>query len=233
RGELLGEGRKVFEIPHLNAGLSVAGSYSVNNISMNDWIDNFILDDLNRGNDSLENFSRRLNNRLESDMNVREKRNGLLIHIAGYQESGGLFHPEFWFVRNVHGIDDRTGEYININNTFDVTEDFWTRDCPQKNLLEGFNRGFYQMYGNGFASGRIGFFMLQNNLNRFFANIWNNNNWSFCPPQSLNHMEKLIKLYIQIIGILFEISNYPGTLIGGKVQTLAIPQPNHFVKQCT
>jgi len=27
RGELLGEGRKVFEIPHLNAGLSVAGSY--------------------------------------------------------------------------------------------------------------------------------------------------------------------------------------------------------------
>lgn len=230
RGELVGIGKKVFQIHHLNAGLSLAGSYTVNNIPMNRWMEDFILEDMRIEDSSFKNFAERLKDRLENEMTISEKSMGLMIHIAGYTEINGIYHPEFWFVRNVHGIDNRTGEYTNINDKFNATEDFWTRDCPKNNLLEAFNKGMYQMYGNGFASGRIGFFMLQKTLNNFFLQIWSNTNWHFTPPKSLNQMEALIKLYIKIIGTLFEISDYPGPLIGGDIQTYTIPQPDNFVQ---
>ena len=40
--KLAGEGKKVFSIPKLNAGISIAGSYGVGNETMDIWLPKFI-----------------------------------------------------------------------------------------------------------------------------------------------------------------------------------------------
>ncbi len=127
-----GTGQKTFPITFLNAGLTVAGNYSVAHVSMDTWMNNFIKRQQGIANLTLEQFSRTLRDELQTNMLPDEKLGGSIIHIAGYVEQNGRTHPEFWFVRNVHGINQQTGEYENIDETFDITEDFWTRLSQSK-----------------------------------------------------------------------------------------------------
>jgi len=224
-GRQAGQGRKTFPVQHLDAGLTVAGSYSVGNKRMDSWMDGFIQSHADSGNTSLANFAEALRNELQRQMLPDEKADGSMIHIAGYVEQGGESHPEFYFVTNVHRIDPVTGEYNDIDENFGVSEDFWNRDCPKFNLLQEFQRGVGQIYINGFASGRISFLALQRNMTHFFRGIWGNPTWNFRPPHSLDENRLLIEMYIRIIGTLFEISDYSAPFIGGDPRTYAIPQP--------
>ncbi|GAI41503.1 unnamed protein product, partial [marine sediment metagenome] len=95
-----------------------------------------------------------------------------------------------------------------------------------------FQKGAYQIYINGFASGRIGFVMLQPVMNKFFHLIWSNPKWKFRPPRSIAETEILVRLYMQIIGISFQLSNYSAPFIGGDIQTYVIPQPLNTVTAC-
>jgi hypothetical protein len=220
-----GESQKTFEIKHLNAGLTVAGSYSVKGVRMNHWMNNFIQEQANTGVSSVSEFAHNLGSELESQMSPGEKEGGSMMHIAGYVEENAMSHPEFWFIRNVAGIDPHTGEYTDISPNFHITEDFWTRDCPKNKLMEAFQTGAYQVYVNGFASGRIGFVALQRVMNHFFQGIWGNPRWAFRPPSSIEETRILVELNVQIIGILFQLSDYPAPFIGGDIQTYVIPQP--------
>jgi hypothetical protein len=226
-----GESQKTFEIKHLNAGLTVAGSYSVGGVRMNLWMNNFIQEQANARISFLSEFAYNLGNELEAQMSPNEKASGSMIHIAGYVEEEGKFHPEFWFVRNVTGIDPHTGEYTGTSPHFQVTEDFWTRDCPKNKLMEAFQTGAYQIYVNGFASGRIGFVALQRVMNHFFYGVWSNPNWAFRPPRSIEETKLLVELNIQVIGTLFKLSDYPAPFIGGDIQTYVIPQPPNTVTE--
>jgi len=226
-----GESQKTFVIAHLNAGLTVAGSYTVGGVRMNHWMDNFVLEQAGGGISSLSDFAHNLGNELEARMSPEEKANGSMVHIAGYVGQEGGSHPEFWFVRNVTGIDPYTGEYTGTSPNFQVTEDFWTRDCPKNKLMEAFQTEGHQIYINGFASGRIGFVVLQRMMNHFFYGIWNNPTWAFRPPRSIEETQELVKLNVQIIGTLFKLSDYPAPFIGGDIQTYAIPQPSNTVTE--
>ena len=226
-----GESQKTFDINHLDAGLTVAGSYSVGGVRMNHWMSDFIQEQANTGVSSLSDFSHNLGKALEAQMSPDEKSNGSMVHIAGYVPGESKSHPEFWFVRNVTGIDPHTGEYTGTSPHFQVTEDFWTRDCPKHKLMEAFQAGAYQIYVNGFASGRIGFVVLQRVMNHFFYGIWDNPNWAFRPPRSTEENKVLVELNVQIIGTLFKLSDYPAPFIGGDIQTYVIPQPPNIVTE--
>jgi hypothetical protein len=225
-----GESQKTFKIEYLNAGLTVAGSYSVGGIRMNSWMNDFIQEQASVGI-SLGDFAHTLGSRLETQMSPREKDDGSMIHIAGYVEEEGRSHPEFWFVRNVTGINGDTGEYTGTSPGFRVSEDFWTRDCPENRMMEAFQVGGYQIYVNGFASGRIGFVALQRHMDRFFRKIWSNPDWAFRPPCSIEENKTLVELNMQIIGILFKLSDYPAPFIGGDIQLHVIPQPSNTVTE--
>lgn len=230
-----GIGQKTFAVPFLNAGLTVAGNYSVANVPMNTWMNNFIQQQQNVQNNSLELFSRALMAELQNNMSTTEKSNGCIIHIAGYVEVNGRSHPEFWFVRNVHGINQQTGEYENINDTFNITEDFWTRDCPARNLMQSFrDTNIYsrQIYINGFPSGRIGYNAVSMQLDEFFLAIWRVREWRFRQPQSLEETERLIKLTMRVINDMFILSDYNAHYIGGDIQTHLIQQPTNIVDRC-
>jgi hypothetical protein len=99
-GNRAGESKKTFPLSYLNAGLTVAGAFSVDGMPMALWMDNFISAmDPHGGDLTLRAFAVILGSRLESEMTVNEKRGGSMIHIAGYVEAAGLYHPEFFFVR--------------------------------------------------------------------------------------------------------------------------------------
>lgn len=229
-GRPAGQGRKTFPVRHLNAGLTVAGSYSIGDKRIDNWMDSFIQSHADSGNTSLANFAETLKNELQGQMLPAEKVNGSMIHIAGYVEKGGESHPEFYFITNVHRIDRVTGEYNDIDENFGISEDFWNRDCPKFNLMQEFQKGVGQIYINGFASGRISFLALQRVMEQFLRGIWGYPSWKFRPPRSLDENKLLIDLYIRIIGNLFEISDYSAPFIGGDPQTFAIPQPPNIVR---
>lgn len=227
-----GTGQKTFPIPHLKVGLTVAGSYSVGGVSMNKWMNDFIQDQQKKQNQTIETFSNNLKNELQLKMLPAEKRNGSLVHIAGYVEHENKSHPEFWFVRNIHGLNTKTGEYENIDETFEISEDFWNRDCPQGKLMEIFQDETIfsrQLYINGFTPGRIGYNVVSKKLDEFFLGIWNVPDWKFRRPKSLNETERLVKLYMQVINDLFVLSDYSAKYIGGGTQTHLIPQPANIV----
>ncbi len=230
-----GTGQKTFPISYLNAGLTVAGNYSVAGISMDKWMTDFIQKQQTIQDLTLEKFSKTLQDELQNKMDSDEKQNGCLIHIAGYVENEGRSHPEFWFVRNVHRMNSKSGEYENIDNNFEITEDFWTKDCPKNNLMETFNEENIfsrQIYINGFTPGRIGYNVVSKKLDEFFLGIWRVQDWKFRQPKSLGDTERLIKLYMQAINDLFILSDYNAHYIGGGVQTHLIPQPSNIINKC-
>jgi hypothetical protein len=220
-----GAGKKTFEIKHLNAGLTTAGCYTVGDVPMNLWMDKFIKDQTDAGVSSLSGFAHDLADALQTQMLPEEKACGSMVHIAGYVEAQTESHPEFWFVRNVTGVDESTGEYTGTSPDFRVTEDFWTRDCPNNKLMEKFQAGAARIYVNGFASGRIGFFNLQRTMDLFLSGIWNITAWRFRPPRSIEEAKLLVELNIQVIGTLFKLSDYHAPFIGGDTQTYLIPAP--------
>jgi len=221
-GSPAGEGQKTFPIKHLNAALTVAGCYSVGGTPMNEWMNNIIELHSKRGGTLLEDFAEYLRKLLEVNMIPSEKQMGCMVHIAGYVKDNDKSHPEFWFIRNIHGIDQNTGEYTNIDSIFEKSEDFLSKFSSKTELVQWLNNGNYQVYGNGFASGRIGFFTLMPYLNNLFNQIWQVPNWKFRGPKTVEETESLVKLYIQSINTLFAISDYSTAYIGGEVQSYCI-----------
>ena len=226
-----GQAKKTFALDYLNAGLTVAGAYSVAGMAMDLWMQDFIRVQEANGTRPLSRFAEVLRSALEAQMLSQEK-NGSMVHIAGYVESGGVQHPEFDYVRNVYGIDTSTGEYFDVRPAFAVSEDFWTRDCPRANLMAAFQSGIYMIYINGFASGRIGYLGLQATMNSFFESIWAQQNWKFRRPSSLAETVLFVKLYMSIIDTLFQVSDYDAPFIGGGCQIYEIPQPPNTATGC-
>ena len=157
-----------------------------------------------------------------------QKESGSLIHIAGYAVKNEKYHPEFWFVRNVFNLDLTTGEYSDFRKEFIKSEDFWTRDNLTDDLFKKCqsNDSMYQLYINGFSAGRIGYNILQSQLNKFLSGIWSNPTWKFRPPKSIDEAAELIVDYMRIINTIFKLSDYSGQVVGGKIRYYKIPQPS-------
>jgi hypothetical protein len=224
-GSPAGEARKLFELPFLDAGLTVAGSYSVGGERMDDWLNNFVQGQKQANCSSLEQFATTLSQTLEKQMNREETKRGSMIHIAGYVRDADGSHPEFWFVRNIHSMDMRTGEYGVPTDTFQVAEDLWNRDWQRFDLGALFQQGGFQLYINGYTSGRISYRILQDYMAAFFTQIWQNPAWRFRRPTSLEESRLIVDLYIRAVGVLFQVSDYGAPVIGGSPQTYAIAAP--------
>jgi len=224
-GLAAGQAPKVFPIPFLNAGLTVAGSYGVGVQSMDMWMKTFIQRQERNKCGTLEAFATALAAAIQNEMTATQQDSGSIVHIAGYVQDKDSSHPEFWFVRNIYGMDQATGEYTDFRNTFQVSEDFWNRDWDKNHLDQLFQEDGYQIYINGFTSGRVSYMILQSVMNQFFQSVWSNPAWQFRAPKSLEDNTLLVELYIRMIGVLFRISDYSAPFIGGTPQTYAIAPP--------
>jgi hypothetical protein len=228
-GEDVTEGKKVFPIDYLNAGLSVAGTYSVDGKDMNIWMEGFIRAQKDARVTTLQQFSQTLQQKLQSSLRENEFKLGCMIHICGYSETNGVTHPELWFLRNIHSINNDTGQYENIDETIDISEDFASRDLLTNTTIEKYiikDHKFDYSYFNGFAPGRISYHYLTRYLDRFFDEVWRNGKWKFRPPSNLNDYKLLLNSYMVTIDTLFQLSDDYGRVIGGTPQFHLIPAPN-------
>jgi hypothetical protein len=174
----------------------------------------------------LRDFAEELRRSLEDEMLPDEKRDGLLVHIAGYVNcDNDDCHPEFWFVNNISGIDDDTGDYLGIGDKFTTSEDYWIRDYDKYNLEEVLKLGGYHLYINGFPSARIAYLGLIKNMKQFFEELWSEPAWSFRPPHSLDETKLFVEMFLRVITTMFAVSDYRVQYVGGAPQVHSIPNP--------
>jgi hypothetical protein len=200
---------------------SSAGSYRVGGVRMDGWMPSCISGYAATSDPSLEGFAHHLKERLDDELTDGERTFATLIHIVGYVDDADGIHPAFYFVRNPRSINEQTGAYENIADTFEVSEDFWSRDY--KHSLSDKTR--YQSYFNGTPDGRVAFFHFGRMFNGFLQAIWMEPMWKFRPPQSLDELASIVELQIRTICILFVMSDYQAPLIGGEPQIQKIAPP--------
>jgi hypothetical protein len=165
---LVDTGPKVFNLGFANAALSFAGAYAVGTTPMDTWLPACIAQYAASPAPSLSGFAHHLAAELGSSPTADKAR---LFHIAGYVKDTAGPHPEFYFVRNIQGINVTTGAYEGVTSSYQVTEDFWTRDY--RNAPAGmFAAGGFQRYFNGFPSGRIAYLGATQMLQQFYERVW-------------------------------------------------------------
>lgn len=174
---------------------------------------------------TLSGLGESLRARLETEMLTSEKNGGCLIHLCGYVASAAGKHAEFYFVRNITGIDPATGAYTGFAEGFAISEDFWTRDYLTVAVRNALASGGQQLYINGYPDGRIGYLVLMKYFGEFLQAIWSKPEWRFRAPATLEEASQLVDLQLRTIGTLFQISNYPAPYIGGDVQVERLPAP--------
>jgi hypothetical protein len=205
---------KVFELTFCPGSVAFCGTYQAAEESMDSWMSTQIDTYANGADPTLRGFAFYLSERLEADGGPGF---AALIHIAGYaiQPEGGC-HPEMWFVRNVDSIDAVTGEYEGDRQDFLVTEEFWRNHQPSAGAE----------FFNGFPAGRITYNGLRALFEAFLGEVWANPQWDFRPPIDLAEQELLLRLRIDLVGTLFQVSDAT-PYVGGPTQTmLTVPPPD-------
>jgi hypothetical protein len=221
---LVDEGQKVFSLGFADGALALAGTYAVGAEPMDRWMPACIASyqvSTSAATPSLSGFANYLAGQLESTSTSDKVR---LFHIAGYVDDIGGPHPEFYFVRNIQGINNSTGDYEGISSSYQVTEDFWTRDYPQAQPGMFAAAGFWR-YFNGYPAGRIAYLGATQILQWFYQYVWNEPPWKFRRPASLQELAAFTKLELETINTLFTSSDYPSPYIGGTIQIEQIRPP--------
>lgn len=218
-------GQKVFKLDFTVGALALAGAYSVGKERMDTWMPAFIAKYGTCTRPTLGGFAKALMATLEP---IIPKHRGCIYHIAGYVAEGVTWHPELWFVRNYTGIDESDGSYIGLG-TWDVTEDFWSRDYLAPEAKQHFAQGNYRHYLNGAPPGRIAAVMLTPHLMSLEEYIWHRPGWQFRKWDTLAKLAAVIEAEFSLLSALYLSSGYPGPPIGGAVQMELIPPPSGTV----
>jgi hypothetical protein len=223
-----GAGQKVFDLPFAHGALALAGSYQVGTQRMDNWMTDFI-DSFQSSPPSLEQFAHELSARLSKELTDNQRQGMTLMHLAGYGKGQDGIHPEFYFVRNIRGID-QTGSYIGPGtDTCDVSEDFWTRDYLAPATRTALETGGWQGYFNGFPEGRIAYLGFSQMFTGFLGQAWSNPQWKFRAPKSLEEVAAIVELEIKAVEMMFRSSDYPALYIGGEVQLRQLAPPGPLV----
>jgi len=213
------EDQKIFEIPSLNAAMCIAGTYTVKGEMMDIWLPNFIKENHEKYK-SLREFVELLSKQFEQDMTVSEKALLSISHIAGYVDN----HPEMWCLSNTTLLDN--GKYSLGQSSFHFSEDLWGRDWNKNNLAllfesDGLN---YQIYINSLTQGRVAFNTARKYLDLYFSSMFLSE-FKFRYPRNLEEHSLLVRVYIDIIEVMYKISDYEPKEIGGKTQVFFIRKP--------
>lgn len=213
---------KVFRVPYLRAALSLAGSYAVGATPMDEWMPQRIREYERGGERVLGSFAEWLARELEVGMSRQEQELGCLIHLAGLVGEKAARHPEFHFIRNIAGMNLKTGAYEGIGTRFQVSEDLWSRDFGSDDDHLDLRLGVsYQLYINGWPAGRIAYWQLSQRLQGFFSEQWRRADSGLRQPRTLPEWAEYVRTHLAVICGTFRMSGR--TEIGGAVRVRTIP----------
>jgi hypothetical protein len=217
--------RKVLQVLSPRASVAVAGTYTIGGLDFDKWFDQVVKEETRDTlSPSLSGFVNRLALRLRESLHQNEIDIGSLIHVAGYVLDSGAYHPEFWFIRNRSSINRVSGEYEGSTDV-KVSEDFWSNNRDRWNAQSV--QGTCQIYANGVAPGRIVIMELQQEIAGFLRELWANPDWGLNPPDSVEDMAELVRLYLNVVCSLFRIHDPAEPSIGGEPQIDIITCPSY------
>jgi len=218
--------KKIFTIPYLNAGIGFFGLAEVRQLKgkqiisaqrMSDWLSRFVTKSYHLG--SLCDFANALTSELTRVIPSQDKRkypSG--FHLAGFNAQG---FPEFWFVRNIEGMDDYA--YQGFNDQYVVTEEFLTkqaRDGGFDGVNEAVQATFRAIYRNGDYRGHVASWNKADEIMRFLSRFPD-----FKSIRSIEQYEDYIKFKIRLIASIYK-KYCSQSIIGTPVDTLHIAAPN-------
>lgn len=206
--------RKLQTIPYLDAGISCWGMGTINGISTDQWLGNFIA--ANSGINNLGNFAASLENELNQLIppNPNPQNSRLGFHLAGYEMYQGAPTPSFYHIHEGESTTlQQRGITINpnqFNANHDVPPQIAVQLFAQGNSWITRN-GDYQLYANIFQS-----------LETMFQQLLP---LGIRIPNSQNLADRVEYLVFQIrtISEIYRLSNLiPG--IGGDIYFISISQ---------
>lgn len=252
--------QKLFQIPFLNAAVSVAGNVMLGEESMSDWMPIFIEQEEKCDTMSLQLFAENLRKKWFAAMTPAQLEIGNWAHISGYVQTENISHPECWFVSNILNQD---GLCLQVDNQkFHRWEDLATRDCRANgDLFSLFSAGHdvSVTYINGYLTGRIlmNHFNLLNALpaqgtpvlRQFVINphaLRTNVEWQQASEYEITQFNNLIKPLVgkhpssledteDMVKTSMDIISKlfqigENPVIGGDTQVFAIPAPANIAK---
>lgn len=147
--------KKLYEIPYLNAAVSVAGNWLINGSNasqeMHEWMADFIDSQKSVDRISLRLFAKNLAAAWKGSIPAEFRRYLNWAHISGFVQHQNESHIQFWAVTNerphIPGRPDVDFDYVHH------WEDFSTRDC-RKDRNSGFKTDIdiYREFENGAVS---------------------------------------------------------------------------------
>ena len=219
-----GFGQKVFPIPYLNAGISYSGLYNIGGTDVDDWMNEHIRNESFLTN-SIEEFVTNLTSRLNTEYEEKAKV-AAIMHVCGYSKVDFKSHCEHWHISN-SSLQSGTGNY-SINEHFVAHCDFNTRtSIEQREILKklDLHPNNHQLFVNGFPPARASFMTIKKVLEGLLTEITKKEDWDFRPPKNIFEVANYLKMYFNIVGELFKMSDHDALFVGGETQVHLIPAP--------
>lgn len=218
---------KVLKWPNDKALVGFVGQGRIGSISTRDWIDNFILRNLEFT--SLNEISEKLKDEIEEQRIIDEGTNppkGLIIHLGGFETISNIITPKIYLITNVWALTKEEG-YTDCRKEFKVSEELWNyfpntvspldlrnKIIALENNLEPFwfHQGFDLMTFNA----------LHASLKLAFRNLVHGHP-KHKLPSNLREWEKHARLQILMYGAYFEAFHDTNELyVGGGSDILSI-----------
>ncbi len=225
--------RKVLRWPNNKALVGYVGAASLTGMPADEWLYDFIGRNLTFT--SFRELAISLRDEVQAQRMLDEgerQAEGLIIHLAGFEEREQIQVPVIWFITNCHRLDLVQG-YTDITKEFGVSEELWQEryiqdSTPQtiRNYLGQRAREYSPFwFHQGFDLGvfnTLDFFLTQS-----FRLLIENmpNNLSF--PTSLNEWSRHLLMSILTYGAYFQSFFGPGEqYVGGGVDIVSLPWPD-------
>lgn len=222
---------KVLRWPNDKALIGYVGAATIGNLSTDDWLYNFIGRNLNFNR--YDELSNSLMDEVQRQRIIDEgddEAEGLIIHLAGFEERAKRKVPVVWYISNCHGYDPEEG-YTDITKEFGATEEFWkekyigtstTDDIRDylKHKAENYEPFWLHQ---GFDLGV--FNTLDYFLRQSFRILIENKIREF--PRTLDEWGQYLSLSILTYGAYFQSFFGPGEqYVGGGVDIVSLPWPD-------
>jgi hypothetical protein len=214
-----GDANKIFDVPALQAAISVAGSYSVGSVPLDVWLSNFIA---KSNSNTLGAFATELASALTNQVFASQSH---LVHLAGFGATpmpGAP--PEFWLIGNFDGIDEASGEYVGRNAVYGQTEDFLNRDLKAIGGWEMFCATKAEFaYVNGLKHGRVAFNTAFVQLDSLDRTLINDSDSKLRLPGTIEEMRDRVVKRFELVSDIYSRNLFGARVIGGPTNFIAVP----------
>lgn len=225
QGQILGQ--KVLKWPRNRALVGAVGRGNIGGQSTDAWLFDFMGDHVDFTNS--ESVVTELRDRLQAAVRTLSPARGLIVEFGTFGNRDGVAVPEMWHVTNIHGLDQQTGRYIEVDNNFGMSEEVCGnhfRGIPPREIRARLATLSHHRNPFWFHQGcELGIFnTLEAGLRAAFRTL--EGGGLVHGPQSLSDWERHARMRILMYGAFFESFYEPwDRAVGGGADVVSIPWP--------